>query len=253
MSRPEKIEPDFELLLVIQYWKDDEAQALALARLIADIEKEKRASDMLVLARRGDCQESEELKFTQMYCGKKIFTMTLQSSRPERGYPSGCHGLWAGTLDALYGLWSTGNIPWNFSAALMTEPDSCPVHRNWINILRNAHARTRFLGKRVTGAAMDRPMPHINGNNVLDLQFYADHPCLKVCPPEVAWDVHHYSTFRHETRACNVIRNEYGTTDWTSGCLEGIAREAALVHGCKDASIIRHVRNAMKEIWSWNT
>jgi hypothetical protein len=239
-----------ELLIVIQYWKDDEASALNLARLMADIEPSKRETDCLVLARRKDCVASPELFRTRDYCSAKFTTMVVQSNRPEVDYPAGCHGLWSGTLDSLYNLWSGGMLPWPLSAALMTEADAMPIHPKWIDRIKVAHEKTRLLGKHVTGAMMDRPTPHVNGNSVIDLLFYADHPALKICPPEVAWDIHAAPILIPACRVSNAIRNEYGTREWSFASLAGLAHlDAALLHGCKDSSVEEYTRHMLKHVW----
>lgn len=233
------------MIIALQYWSGDEQQALALARLLADIEQSPRGGAVLVLSRRGDCPLSEEAKRTEAYCAPKLPVMLLQSDRPETGHPDGCFGLWAGTVARLHHHWQRGVLPWNLGRTVFTcESDGAPIRRDWINRLSAAHNRTRALGLRVTGAVMDDPLPHVNGNLVLDLSLWADYPSLQQCPSGVAWDVHHGPILVREARPSLAIRNDYGATDLTAGYLSAVACETAWVHGCKDESVIRYARKS---------
>lgn len=238
------------MIIALQYWAGDQEQALALARLIADIEPRRREDAILVLARRGDCIESDEARRTQAYCSDKLSTMLLQSQRPEVGHPAGCFGLWAGMMQRLALLHGRGLTPWRHSAVMCCEADGGPINKDWIGMVIKAHERSLVQGKRITGPVMDTPIPHTNGNNVMELGVIEDYPGLMTCPPEAAWDLHHAKVLIRETRACNVILNAYNTRDWTRGCLTPMARETAWVHGCKDDSVYQYARWANKHIWS---
>ena len=237
------------MIVALQYWAGDEAQALTLARLIADIEPRRREDAILVLTRRGDCPESEEARRTQAHCSVKLSTMLLQSPRTEIGHPAGCFGLWAGTVGRLAQLHQVGLIPWEHSAVMTCEADGGPIHPQWLNRVIKAHKQTLAQNLRVTGAVMDEPVPHVNGNLVLELGVFTDYPSLEISPPMVAWDLHHAKVLLRETRACNVILNAYGTRDWTRGCLTPLARETAWVHGVKDDSVYQYARWALKNLW----
>jgi hypothetical protein len=238
------------MIIMLQYWDGDQDQALTLARLLADIEPKRREDAILVLARRGDCRESEEARRTEAYCSAKFSTMLLQSPRVEVGHPDGCWGLWAGAVNRLWMLHRQGLLPWGHSAVFTCETDGGPISPRWLDMLIKAHQRTLTQNLRVTGAVMDTPIPHVNGNLVLELGIIGDNPSLLSCPPGVAWDLHHAKVLIRETRACNVILNAYGTRDWSPGCLTPMARETAWVHGCKDSSVYGYARWAINNIWS---
>jgi len=237
------------MLVALQYWRGDEAEALSLARLIADIEPKEREDVVLVLARAFDCPLSPEAEATQKHCSAKLRTMLLQSHVERVGHPSGCYGVWAGTVGRLYQLWSSGMIDSRHDSVATFEADGCPVRSDWLDRLQAAHGRTLTQGLRVTGAVMDEPIPHVNGNLVMHLSVWGDRPSLRDSIHNVAWDIQHARVLIPLTRPCGVIRNEYETRDWTEGCLAGIAREAAWVHGCKDDSILRIVRGWMRGKW----
>lgn len=231
------------MIIALQHWLGDEPQALALARLIADIEKSQRGDVVLALCRRKDCPLSEEAKQTEDYCRRKMPVLLLQSQREETGHPDGCFGLWAGTLENLHRMWMRGMLPWDLGKCVFTcESDGGPIRADWVSRLRAAHWRSLSLGYRVTGSVMDEPMPHVNGNLVIDLSLWADHQGLRECPSGMAWDCHHASILLPETRHSLAIRNDYDTTELTPGYLKAVARETAWVHGCKDGSVISYAR-----------
>lgn len=238
------------MIAAIQYWAEDEAQALTLARLLADIEPSKREDFMLVLARRGDCPISEEAGRTRDYCTEKFQTMLLRSPREEVGYPDGCFGLWAGTLERLSTLWLDGNIPWEWGRTVFfCEADGAPICSDWIDRMRVAHALTRSIGLQVTGAVMEEHGAHVNGNLILDLRIKGEHPSLMECPTRVAWDLHHADLLVGLTRASVIIRNEHGTRNWTADTLAPIGRASAWVANVKDDSVLRYARWALKTLW----
>ena len=230
------------MLIVLQYWRGDEQQALSLARFLADIEPHRRDDVILILARAWNCPLSAEATKVREHCAKKMRTILLQSGVERSGHPDGCYGLWAGTVGRLYQLHRDGVLPWDFATVATFEADGWPVRRDWIARLKASHARTLERGLRITGAVMDEPMPHVNGNMVMELSVWGDFPSLHTCTPQVAWDVLHAQVLMPLARPCNVIRNEYGTRDWTAGCLSAVAREAAWVHGVKDDSVAEIVR-----------
>jgi hypothetical protein len=231
------------MIIALQHWSEDEEQALSLARLIVDIEPSYRGDVVLVLARRRDCPKSTEAVRTEAYCQKKMPVMLLQSARPEVGHPDGCFGLWAGTVGRLHRLWQRGILAWDLGRFVFTcESDGGPIRKDWINRLRSAHGHSLTVGKRVTGSVMDEPMPHVNGNLILDLSVWGDHPCLSHCPSGIAWDCHHATTLLPEARSSLAIWNAYQAKDLTAGVLDAISRETAWVHGVKCNSLINYAR-----------
>lgn len=239
------------MLVVLQYWKEDETRAMRLARVLANVENgRKRDGVTLVLARRGDCPESEDLAQTRAECAEVFRVMTLRSPRPEVGHPDGCFGLWAGAARRLYELWIGGAFPWQAGrTAFFCEADGAPIRRDWIDRIIHAHAASRAQGKRVTGAVMDEPMPHVNGNLIMDLSLVADYPSLMDCPSGVAWDLHAAPVLLQETRPSMVIRNEYNTRAWTASSLMPIGRESAWVHGFKDNSVLEYAQMMARTVW----
>lgn len=238
------------MIIVLQYWEGDEEKTLRLARILADIEPKKRTDALLVLSRRKDCKFSEEARKTSFYCQNKFDTIVMNSDRDEVGHPDGCFGLWSGTVEKLYRLWQNVAFKHEHAECVATlESDGAPIRKDWVSRMMHAHKRTLACGLRVTGAVMDLPQPHVNGNLMLSLSVWGDYPSLNDCPSGVAWDLCHAGVLLREARGCQVIRNEYGTTNWTAGSLNPIGRESAWLHGVKDDSVFEYIRLMQRTLW----
>lgn len=239
------------MIVVVQYWMGDEPRALALARLLATLERgdAPRADAHLVLARRVDCPVSPEAERTVDRARRAFGSVhLLRSARPETGHPDGCFGLWAGAAEGLYQMLVNGVLPWTTARhAFFCEADGVPLRVDWLNRLIEAHDLTLAQNRRVTGAVMDWPYPHVNGNMIMDLQVFADYPSLRECPPGVAWDLHHGPILLREARASHVIRNDCGSRDWTPGTLRCVATQSAWHHGCKDDTVLQFARRLLDE------
>lgn len=237
------------MIILLQYWTGDEARALSLARMLADIERSPRKSVCLALARAFDCEWSEEAQKCREYCSRVFRVLPIQSTVQKTGHPDGAFGIWSGAMDRLYRLMMKPAFSEEHRTVFCCEADGAPLRADWIDRIIEAHRMTRTKGLRVTGAVMDEPLPHVNGNLILDLQLWGDYPSLRDCPPGVAWDLHHAPILLREARSSYVIRNEYNTRDWTPGSLAPIGRESAWIHGCKDNSALDYVRLMMRTVW----
>jgi hypothetical protein len=220
------------MILALQYWKNDEPQALRLARLLADIEPKHRDDVTLALVRRHDCELSEEAEDTQLYCGKKFPTALMRAEEKGEGWPGGSNALWRGTME----LCSLPQFGATGSAVFTFEADCVPLSADWINRLKAEHAITVSQGKRITGAVQAQPCAHVNGNMVIESSAWIDLPSLRQAPANWAWDCWHSATLLRETRHSGVILNAAHSDGWTEGPMLALAREAAILHGCKDDS-----------------
>ena len=231
------------LAIVIQFWKDDEAEALALARLLADIEPSFREDTILVFARRFDLPSSPELWKTRLYCGQKFGVRSIQSKREGTGHPAGCFGVWAGAMEILYDQYSRGSFP--YANVFTVEPDGCPARKDWIDELKRAHNKTLAAGRRVTGAIWPEPMEHVNGSLCMHLSCWGDHPSLSRCPEKEAWDVFHSRTILAETSPSNAIVNLYGVEKVSAGVFGTIGLTSCWISSCKDGSAQKCARESL--------
>ena len=232
------------LILALQYHSADEPQAMRLARFMADLEPALRHDCVLVLSRRRGCPKSHELLEASVHCLKKFRTIMIETKEEGEGWPAGCNGLWQGTMAACVDLALRGVAP--FSAIFTFEPDCVPLSPDWIGRLIEAHRETVKAGKRITGDVRTWPNPHVNGNLVMEVSCYLDHPSLQKCPPNVAWDLWHAPvTLGEVRRGCHIIRSEYRSREVSEAQLIAMAHETALYHGCKDLSAFEGARRML--------
>jgi hypothetical protein len=236
---------EMPLALVLQFWRKDKAQALALARLIADIEPEFRDDVIFVFARQENTPMDHEIYETQLYVGLKMPFADMPTRVDEsKEYPGICFDPWASACEKLSRAYHTGKR--KHHSAFFFEADGCPMGKYWIDHLKGAHEQTLTLGKRVTGPRM-RWEPHVNGTMVMHLSCWEDHPSLRQCPPSRPWDIFHGQVLLSELGPSQIIANRYGdqnmseqvwfTTSinaaWSTSCKDGLAQYWArrrLVH-----------------------
>lgn len=229
--------PPTGLVLALQYWAGDEVAAMRLARLLADIEPARRKDVTLALVRRFDTPPSDLMWKTALHCGFKFGVMQLVSEREGAGHPRGCNELFAGMMDQLSAAWADGLLAAHSVMAI--EADGCPLRADWLDVLLREHAMTLAAGKRVTGHLMTlTDFPHVNGTLGCHLSLWLDRPSLRSTPPHQAWDMHHAAVYSAEARPTTLIRNFYGSRDWTPGALAAVAKETAWLSSVKDESAI---------------
>jgi len=231
--------PPLGLVVAIQYWREDEAPALRLARLLADIEPARREDVTIAFCRRFDTERSELLAETFGYCAAKFRVQILRSEREGTGHPDGCFGLWAGTMDQLAEQWSDGRT--EACSVFTVEADGVPLCTDWLDRLRYEHGRALRVGKRVTGAFTEgggeaARLPHINGSLIAHLSLWPDRPSLHRTPAGQAWDVFHAPALLAEAQPTPLIKNVYGARAWAPETLKAMAKETAWLSSCKDVS-----------------
>ena len=232
-----------KLAVVLSYWAGDEPQAMALARVLADLEPAKRGDVVLVFLRDAECPDSQALNETARYCSRSFSIMKAVSGRLGKAHPAGANAIWGGGMELLARIRRNGAL--RLSTVFLCEPDGGPLCPDWIDRLKAAHARTLASGKRITGAVAEFSQCglHVNGNMVMELDVWDDHPSLHVTPDWCPWDVYHRKVLMAECRPSNVIRNEYDSYGWSMASLAGMGKEeVAWLHGSRDGSVLEYAR-----------
>ena len=112
------------------------------------------------------------------------------------------------------------------------------ARRDWINLLKVRHQQDILSGRRVTGPWMDQPVPHFNGSLMMHLSTWIDLPSLHSTPPAQAWDMFHAAALMSQGAPTHLVKNIYGSTQWTPGALAAVAHETAWLANTKDGSAI---------------
>jgi hypothetical protein len=241
--------PPSGFTIAIQYFRDDMPAALRLARLIADIEAERRDDVNLALCPRFDLERTPAQEATFMHCAGKFPTFFCQSEREGTGHPSGSNQLAAGILDRMAASWRAGTS--RTSAVFLVEADGVPLRRDWIDRLLAEHARALRAGKRITGDLVDDGIPHVNGSCIIELSAWLDHPSMHETPPASAWDLHHAPVMMAECRPTRMISNLYGSRDWSHAALAGVAKYGAWLANTKDDTAIEWCERTLVSPRDW--
>lgn len=233
--------PPNKLLLALQFWENDRAQAMKVARLIADLEpRHSEAADFLFVSR-FDCTHDKK---TLDYVSRKFNVYSHISRRRETGWPGGCNGLFFGTMDYVYSVSVAKRFP-VYKAILTFEADCIPLVPNWISEISREWDRAQPA--KMVGAYQTNPLGHINGNALFsgDLKFLK-HLTRNIggCSPMGGWDF----MLRHEFKRLGwkdsrMFRSWWGYPTTSQETYEQLLREQVVVfHGCKDSSALECVR-----------
>jgi hypothetical protein len=237
------------MFIAIQYWEKDEARALRLARLLADLEPRSRKDATIILARRFDTELSAEAFATAQYVGRKLPVMMVRSKRTGVGHPAGCNGLMAGVMDHLTDMWRSGDLL--RSSVFLAEADGCPLRRDWLTILMEEQARAVTAGKGICGPYMNcflpngKTLPHINGTLVMHVPWWIDHPSVHNTPPDQGWDIFHAPVMVPAAWRTTMILNIHHSKNWTADQLVPLAADHAWLTSVKDFSVLEWAENAL--------
>lgn len=159
-----------KILITILFWKNDRAQAMRLARLLADLEPgHSNAADILFVSR-FDCKHDV---VTEKYVARKFNIYSYTSTRRGVGWPMGCNSIFFGAMEWIYHKISGAKIP-NYKAVFLLAADSAPLRRDWLAWLCKAWDDAQANKVRVAGALLPGAHEHINGDCIMfsgDLKF----------------------------------------------------------------------------------
>lgn len=230
-----------KILLAIQFWKGDQAQAMQVARLIADMQPVFSDRVEFLFVARFDC--AQDVSAIE-YVSKKFAVHHMISPRRAVGWPFGCNELWFALMDYVYTRGVANKMP-QYKAILTFEADAFPLTPNWLRILEAGWDGAKV---KVYGAMQISPGPHVNGNAMFsgDMKFlYEIARRIGGCRPTGGWDFILARKFKKFGWAnCPAMRSWWNYTEtMTSTTYEQLLREGVVFfHGCKDASLIPLVR-----------
>jgi hypothetical protein len=237
-----------KLLLAFTYWEGDRAQAMNLARLIADLEPRMSETADVLFSARFDCAHDEA---TILEVAKK-FRVHAHINRNRRGvgWPAGPNDLVFGTLDYVYTFSTAKRIP-PYKAVLLIESDAGPLRPGWIEELSTEWDKGKGKVK-VLGPMMDSGMKtsggkHINGNCMISADKVFLHWFTRKiggCTPAVGWDWVLAPQFKRLGWAdCKKMRSWYRCPALSEDQFSALSNEGVVyLHGPKDSSLLDLVR-----------
>lgn len=155
--------PTNKILVVLQYWEGDKAQAMALARLIADIEPGMSSKADFLFVCRYDCRHDMGIV---SHVSRKFSTFHHVSPRRGTGWPMGCNDLFFGGLEWVFHKMKSKRLP-HYKALFFIEADCSPLNVDWVSLI--SHNWDKLQPVFVAGRKLrsQHVHEHINGGSCL--------------------------------------------------------------------------------------
>jgi hypothetical protein len=216
-----------------------------LARLICQLEQEKRADTEFFLIYRKDCDPRLPKFFEELASMRFARARAREARNYDIGWPGGSNMLASSAMMEMSSLRNEGIC--QSPAYLLFEPDTVPMGTDWLNRLSQEWEVTAREGKQAFGHWHQQAGPdtlHMNGNAVFSTDFFDRHGVF-IGPALQGWDYFYREKIISVSRDSNLIYQWYGCPSITLESLSGIRKNGivpALFHGVKDASARQNVR-----------
>lgn len=242
-----------KILIVLQGSQFDQPAAIALAKLVADMEPEMSTiSDVMIAQTRS----APILRETVNYMARKFRQVhTFNSDRTDVGHPSSCNALFFNTMDRIYmGVMREG---WDYDAIYFAEPDIAPLRRGWI---KEIYDEFKASGKLLGGFLYTEKChfyPHINGSLVISPLIRQKHKDFFWSDPRLGWDCYHGKMLVAEGYSSRLFWMDYARQTIDEETLFAPKKYAkhhplakkkispCIFHGVKDSSARQAVRNRL--------
>jgi hypothetical protein len=242
MIHPAK--PEDKILLVLQFWKGDQKQAIKLAKFITDLQPGRCENADFLFVSRFDCAHDAEVI---RYVSRKFNTYHYVSKRRGTGWPNGCNDLWFGSMEWVKSMLEAKKIP-AYKAVFTFESDGVPLAANWINQMSMAWDEAVAKAPTfVLGAYLTAPGPHINGNALFSCHPGFLHWIVRQvggAPPNAGWDYVLYRDFkRWGAYDLPGLKSYWGSKTFPEAAFQReLANGTFYVHGVKDDSLLNMAR-----------
>lgn len=244
MSRPGLHHPVNKILLVLQFWKGDQAQAMALAKFIADLQPSKCAIADFLFVSRFDCPHDMGVI---NYVSKKFNVYHYVSKRRGTGWPLGCNDLWFGSMEWVQSMMADKKVP-AYKAVFTFESDGVPLAPDWIQqFAADWDVEAKKHETFIFGAFLKAPGDHINGNCLV-----SGHPAFLHwlvrkkggSPPRAGWDYALYADFKKwGARNYPKLKSYWNTKSFSEdGFRTELKNGTVWLHGVKDNSLLTMAR-----------
>lgn len=235
-----------KILLALQFWEGDKAQAMQVARLIADFETRMSDRADFLFVSRFDCPHDME---TINYVSRKFKVRHHISRRRATGWPWGPNELWFETMQYVYEHSVMDRRQSEYKAVLTFEADASPLCPNWIHMLSDAFDDAQPAC--IVGPLLQHPGLHINGNAMFTCSMDFTHWIsrqLTGCAPNGGWDYILAPRFKEwGWRDCPLMRSWWKTPTIVPEAFQKLREQGAcFLHGVKDDSVLRAVRETYR-------
>ena len=205
------------LLLNFQYYHGDMKQAMALARLIADLEPAKRDDCIFLFSARFDAEWDEN---TMRHVANKFQVRKFRTKKHSIGWPAGPNQQMAQSYIYAIEQQRMGALP--IDAVFFMEADCLPLKPGWLD---DIIAEYKACGKAILGPWLTRGdgncNEHVNGNCIISIDFWKTHRHFMNPPDHSGWDSYFAFAILPEAAPSRLIFSDYrlGTDDnpW-KGC-----------------------------------
>lgn len=232
-----------KLLVALQYWGGDRADAIELLELLAsDPRGISPWADLVVFARFDADLPNEGTLFRLRKVFDKVYAM--HGKHQLTGYPDGCNGLWANLAEKAY-LMSTESStnrppPWSqYCGVLAIESDCCPIASNWLEEIHKEWSSTKavFMGDWQNSG--EYPIGHINGNAVFAMDLYKKAGVPLHPPHGKSWDTWFAKLFNQlGWKKSKCIKSIWNTQTVSRNQIDIFQKcECVLLHGVKSDSV----------------
>lgn len=233
---------------------------MELARLITDLEPNKRSDYTFLFTARFDCEFDKE---TIDYVSQKFNVKTFKTTRRSIGWPDGPNQMAGESYEWCANQVKSGVFSDPHNCVLMMEADCVPLSARWKDDLADEFTNSR---KMVSGAWLepgDAGCRHINGNMIISLDFIKRCPMLAHPPHRGGWDAvlaQHIMPFAHPSALIwsdyqlGQLHNPWRGCDylWTGRKYNaktnpryGQVLQPVWMHGCKSIEAIKCVRDKL--------
>jgi len=225
------------LVICLQFYEGDIAQARTLAEFIAEIEPKKRDDVRVRFVARGDCDQMD--MGTIQLVSHKFDVSWIHANTKVSGWPAGPNAL-AMEILSTAPAWLKAAGWSDADGILLLEPDCCPLQRDWLDQILAEWAIALAERKWIMGSwrASGPNCGHVNGNCVvvpdigkrLGIHYYPEH---------LAWDCWIAQRVQAHWRISGAFLNKFQSVNATEEILrtpEVGTEPPAIVHGYKDDS-----------------
>lgn len=231
------VDPKF--LIALQFWEGDKAQAMELAKFLADLEPRHCDLADFMFAARFDCKPDQSVVD---HVSRKFNTRTFISRRRGTGWPNGCNELWFSVMEWVNSMRDAKKIP-QYKAVFTIDADSCPIQRDWVQKLSILWDKANTQGPVSIAGALVDPGPHINGNALISCNPRFLHWIARKVngvAPGAGWDYVLAREFRQQGWAnLTQVKSMWHTPTISPAQYEDMLRNDWIwIHGVKDNSLI---------------